>query len=149
MTGRSLTVVKHGALVERPDGEVVSLRPSSVVTLAAHGLLDAVQVEAAFRFRGFWETLDKNMPSRADPFEWHERRSGSGRMAEPENVAEARKVLRRCKTVLGVHGFDLVARICGDGYHLRDLFRTRRERDTNADMLRIHLLTCARLFENM
>lgn len=144
--GRALTIVKHGALVERSDGEVVSLRQSSVVALAAHGLLDVRQVEAAFRFRNMWEQLAQDMPRHIDPFTWHER--SSGKMAEPENVAEARKLVRRCKTLLGIRGFDLVARVCGDGYHLRDLFSTRRERDTNTDMLRAHLTDLAVIFDS-
>ena len=36
---------------------VVNLREWSVATLAAHGVLDADQVAAAFRFRNAWETV--------------------------------------------------------------------------------------------
>lgn len=147
MAGRSLTVVKHGTLVERPDGEVVSLRQSSVTTLFAHGLLDARQVEAAYRFRNLWEQLAQDMPRRIDPFTWHDR--GHRQLTEPENVAEARKLVRQCRTLLGIRGFDLVSRICGDGYHLRDLFPTRRERDTNTDNLRAHLSDLAIIFDSV
>lgn len=143
--GRSL--VKHGALIARPDGEVISLRESSVVTLGAHGLLDAVQVEAAFRFRNLWEQLEQNMPRRVDPFTWHERNQSPGRMAEPENVTEARKKLRRCKAVLGVRGFELVVRVCAEGYHIRDICSTRRERDTMTDVLRAHLSDLAAIID--
>lgn len=145
--GRAITVAfHHGALIERPDGEVVSLRESSVTSLAAHGLLNASQVAAAHRFRNAWEALDEDRRRHDSPFE---RLGGTGlrdATSEGQRVAEAKKVLRRCRTLLGVHGFDLVARICGDGYNIRDLCKTRRERDTATDMLRLHLTSVAAIF---
>ena len=42
---------------------VVSLRESSIVTMAAHGVLDADQVAAAFRFRHAWETVQQMRPA--------------------------------------------------------------------------------------
>lgn len=144
--GRALTIVRHGALVERPDGEVVSLRESSVTTLAGQKLLDKRQVWAAYRFRNLWETLAQDMPRRIDPFAWHER-SQAG-LTESESVAKACETVRRCKELLGIRGFDLVARICGDGYHIRDICKTRRERDTMTDMLRAHLSDLAAIFES-
>jgi hypothetical protein len=149
MTGRAITVVKHGALVERPDGEVVSLRPSSVTALAAHGLLDAEQVEAAFRFRNSWEALEMQMRQRpVGASMWHSRKMSDYRKkaGEPERVIVAKRVMRECRDLLGEYGFDLVARICGQGYHMRDLFPTRRERDTHTDILRIHLTDLAVMF---
>lgn len=138
MAGRSLTIVKHGALVERPDGEVVSLRESSVMTLGRLGLLDGPQVDAAFRFRNLWQALDDDPRRHASP---SERVGGKGqrKTAEGERVAAARRTLQRVRPLLGVRGFDLVARVCGDGYHIRDLCQSRRERDTATDNLRMHL----------
>lgn len=145
MTGRDLTIVKHGALVERPDGEVVSLRESSVTVLAAHGLLDATQVNAAFRFRNLWEALDDDPRRHSSPFE---RLGGfpARKTAESERAAEAKRALKRLRPLLGVRGFDLVVHICAEGYHVRDLCQTRRERDTATDMLRAHLSDLAAIF---
>lgn len=136
MAGRSLTVVKRGALVERPDGAVVSLRQSSVVELGERKLLNDTQVEAAFRFRNAWSALEP-MPRAISPFDTRAR--GAPPLADVERAAEAKKMLRRCKALLGVRGFDLVSRVCGDGYHIRDLCNSRRERDTMTDLLRMHL----------
>ena len=44
--------------------------------------------------------------------------------------------LRHSRILLGEHGYALVGKVCGDGYHIRDLYRTRRERDTASDMLK-------------
>lgn len=145
MTGRSLTIVRHGALVERPDGEIVSLRESSVTTLGRLGLLDGRQVDAAFRFRNLWQALDDDPRRHASP---SERVGGKGmhRAGKGERLVEARRTLRRVRPLLGVRGFDLVARICGDGYHIRDLFQSRRERDTATDNLRTHLSDLAAIF---
>jgi hypothetical protein len=145
MAGRSLTVVRHGALVERPDGAVVSLRQSSVVELGERRLLNATQVEAAFLFRNAWSAALEPAPRPVSPFERRDR--GAPSLADVERAAEAKKALRRCKALLGVRGFDLVARICGDGYHIRDLCKSRRERDTMTDLLRMHLSDVAEVFD--
>lgn len=138
-------IVRHGALVVRPDGEVVSLRRSSVSELGDRKLLNATQVEAAFRFRNAWLALEP-MQRAASPFE---RQRGQPTLAEAERIAGAKKKMRQCKALLGVRGFDLVSRICGDGYHIRDLqCRSRRERDTMTDMLRMHLSDMAAIFDS-
>jgi hypothetical protein len=146
---RDLTIVKHGALVERPDGEVVSLRQSSIVALAGHGLLDARQVEAAFRFRNTWAALEmRTGPRPMGASIWHNRKISDFRKkaGEPERVIAAKRTLRECRDFLGEYGFDLVVHICAEGYHIRDLCQTRRERDTMTDTLRMHLSDLAMMF---
>ena len=124
--------------------EVVSLRESSIVTLAAHGVLDADQVAAAFRFRHAWETVQRLRPAALGFDEW----IGGG--CRPAGFAEVQMVaaadLRLARRLLGAHGYELVARICGDGFHIRDIRPTRRERDTATDMLKVHLTGLARLW---
>ena len=124
---------------------VVSLRESSVITLAAHGVLDADQVAVAFRFRKAWETVQRVRPPAAGFDEWIATgcRTGGG-FAEDQMAAAAD--LRICRSLLGDHGYKLLARVCGDGFHIRDLYGTRRERDTATDLLRIHLTSMATIW---
>ncbi|MDX0230249.1 hypothetical protein GOC14_06770 [Sinorhizobium meliloti] len=123
---------------------VVALRESSIVSLASHGILDATQVAAALQFRDLWEQfIDISRPSmmfeRVD-----QSRKQSGRIEARDT---AKKELARFRTVVGVHGFQLLAKVCGDGFHIRDLYKTRRERDTAVDMLKIHLTEIATLID--
>lgn len=119
---------------------VVNLRESSIVSLASHDVLDVDQVAAAFRFRRQWEELARlrrpaNLFERIDT-------GGQQSIERAEREDEARRYLMRCRTLLGLHGFELLTKICGEGYHIRDLYpASRRDRDTATDMLRVHL-TC-------
>jgi hypothetical protein len=122
---------------------VVSLRESSIVSLAAHGVLDADQVAAAWRFRKAWEATRSIKP----PALGFEERVQSGRPAGlPEKQLRAAETLRSCRELLGEHGYELVARICGDGFHIRDIYKSRRQIDTATDILRIHLTALGRLW---
>lgn len=117
---------------------VVSLRESSIVTLARNGVLNADQVDAAWHFRKAWEDLSRLR----QPSLLFEKIDGCGfpqELARGEREEESRRLLTRCRILLGQHGFDLVTKICGEGYHIRDLYHSRRERDTATDLLRIHL----------
>lgn len=120
---------------------IVSLRDSSVVTMATHGVLDADQVAAAWRLRKAWEVL----VGLRRPTHLFERIDGCGIARRSEREEEARGELRRCRELLGAHGFDLLVKVCAEGYHIRDLYPTRRERDTATDLLRIHLTSLAGL----
>jgi hypothetical protein len=123
---------------------VVNLRESSVVTLAAHGILDADQVDAAFRFRRAWETVASARQSSIGFDEWID----AGRL--PAGLAErqlqAAEDLRQCRKLLGAHGYMLVGRVCGEGWHLRDLYPKRGDRDAMTRMLYIHLSSLAALW---
>jgi hypothetical protein len=123
---------------------VVQLREWSVASLAAHGALDAEHVTAAQRFCRSWEAVHGMRTSYPALTE----RVDSGRRAT--SVAEASinaaQDLRHARILLGEHGYALVGKICGDGYHIRDLYRTRRERDTAADMLKVHLTALAKMW---
>jgi len=123
---------------------VVNLRESSVVTLAAVGALDADQVAAAFRMRSEWETF----ASLRRPSALFERvDSGGDKAARQERANAAHQQLKRARALLGDHGFKLLMQVCGEGHHIRDLYRTRRERDTATDMLRIHLSALAAMWK--
>jgi hypothetical protein len=123
---------------------VVGIKQSSVVTLASHGLLDVDQVAAAFRFRNSFEVTIEAKRQSIGFNEWQ----APGPI--PAGVAESRLIakqdLRAARALLGSHGYMLVGKVCGEGWHIGDLYRTRRERDTMTDMLRIHLTSLAKLW---
>lgn len=142
---REAAEVDNPAFVpDRPESDsnprrisvIVNLRESSVVTLAAYGTLDADQIAAAFRFRNEWEAL----VNLRRPSALFERVDGMGSgLAGVERGNAAHQQLKRARVLLGEHGFALLTKVCGEGYHVRDLYQTRRERDTATDILRIHL----------
>lgn len=127
--------VDTARLSQRKEAAVVGLRESSIVSLAAHGLLDANQVSAALHFRDDWAAIRAG----SSPERLFERVDHSPGTAQGERIAAAKQRLKRCRAQVGAHGFQLLIKICGDGWHIRDLYSERRERDTATDMLRIHL----------
>jgi hypothetical protein len=122
---------------------VVNLRESSIVSLAAHGVLDADQVTAGFRFRRRWEEISR-IHHPAHLFERIDPGRAASMMLDRED--EARRELTACRYLVGLHGFELLTKICGEGYHIRDLYPSRRERDTATDLLKIHLTAIAGLW---
>lgn len=124
----------------RPAAEVVAIRESSIVTLAAHGVLDASQVSAAMRFRDQWETYASLHRSGA----LVERVDNGGRRAPGTGREDAARELKRVRGVVGQYAFELLIRVCGEGHHIRDLYQGRRDRDTATDILRINLSLLAR-----
>lgn len=139
-----MKVLKHKpALSIAPPHKVtpiVHLRESSISSLAAHGVIDADQVVAAFHFRSAWERY----ADLHNPRQFAERvdyQMSATRAAELRDTA--RKEMQRYRLLLGEHGFALVMKVCGEGYHIRDLYASRRERDTMTDILRIHLTAMA------
>lgn len=114
---------------------LIPIRESSIATLAAHGLLDAEQVSAALHFRDLWERYC-NLSRRPMAFE----RIDAYRSPDARSVmAEAKKELAKIRSVTGNYGFQLLSKVCGDGYHIRDLYSGRRDRDTHTDLLKILL----------
>lgn len=119
---------------------VVSLREWSVKTLA----LSDEQKSAAERFCRSWETVHR---VRTNATSFGERvDSGRPLSSFSERSLTAAQDLRHCRILLGEHGYALVGKVCGDGYHIRDLYRTRRERDTASDMLKLYLAQLARMW---
>jgi len=114
---------------------LIPIRDSSIATLAAHGLLDAEQVSAALHFRDLWERYC-NLSRPVMAFE----RIDASRSPDVLSAkAEAKKELAKIRGITGNYGFQLLSRICGDGYHIRDLYSGRRDRDTHTDLLKILL----------
>lgn len=123
----------------RPAAEVVAIRESSIVTLAAHGVLDAAQVSAAMRFREQWDRY-ANLHRSGRLVE----RVDNTRRAPPTGREDAARELKRIRQLVGQHAFELLIRVCGEGHHIRDLYQGRRDRDTATDILRINLSLLAR-----
>jgi hypothetical protein len=137
-------MTRRTELVPIEGQPVTSLRESSIVSLAAHGVLDASQVAAAWRFRRTWEQAQQIHHNQATYLERIDLigRAGDSRDKRPDAYDE----LERCRLALGVHGYRLVIQVCGYGYHIRDLYGSRRERDTATDMLRHYLHLLAELW---
>jgi hypothetical protein len=125
----------------RTTDAVVVLRESSITTLAALGLLDADQVAAAWRYKRAWESVQSTGIAAVGFSEWLD----SGQRPEmSERRLRAASDMRHAADVLGIHGTWLVSRVCGYGYHIRDIYPSRRDRDTATDMLRTYLTVLAR-----
>jgi hypothetical protein len=124
--------------------DVLSLRQSSVATMAAHGAINAAQVAAAFRFRNAFEvTVDAKRESIGFA-EWQSPGPVPADVAAIRAAAHAD--LKAARNLLGAHGYALVGRVVGEGYHLADLFTQRRERDAMTFMLKLHLTSLAKLW---
>lgn len=134
----------HPESQTNPRTVVVSLRDSSIVTLAAHGVIDANQVEAAWRFRKAWETVQAPGTVSAGFQEWVDTTCRPAELAERRLAAAGD--LRNARRILGNHGYMLVSKVCGEGWHIRDLYHKRGERDAMTLMLRIHLASLARIW---
>lgn len=128
---------KTEAVLPMPDAELVSLREDSVTVLARIGAIDADQIEAALRFRNALETV---VEAKAESIGFREYQSPGKKAQEiVERRAVAKRELQEARNLLGAYMYALVGRVAGEGYAIRDLFRTRRERDTHHDMLKIGL----------
>lgn len=115
-----------------------NIRESAIVTLFARGLINDAQEKAAERFRGLWEAMGGSGVGALDYT--REPVDGSG-AREPisERQANAGRELARCRDLLGMRGYALVSRVCGEGQSLFEIGSKRRDRDTAADNLRGYL----------
>lgn len=138
---RQPVVVEH-----RPagSGAVVPLRESSVLSLARTGSLSSRQVDAAFRVANLVRAAAADAGHR-----FAEYVDGGEAVPLAERATDAMRELRRVRQLLGKHGYVLVVSICADGRSLVDGemgYATRRQRDTAADVLRLHLSELADLW---
>lgn len=113
----------------------INVRESAVSVLAARGYLDEAQVRAATRFRALWERLGG---SGAGALDYSREPVDGGPARDPinERQMEAGRELARCRAILGLRGYALVGKVCGQGHSLMEIGSIRRERDTAADNLR-------------
>lgn len=123
---------------------VVNVKESTVTTLSAQKLITPAQAAVAERFRRHWELVHSVKFTGA--LAHMTVGGGGGQPNFAEMQGNSRYELERAKTLLGEHGFRLVAMICGDGYAVREMTSSRRARETATDMLRIHLDQLAELW---
>jgi hypothetical protein len=129
---------------ERRIRAVVNLRQSATASLAAYGILDKTQIAAANRFGAYWE-IAHGLRLSANVLREHVDTGRRGSSA-PERQIAAADELSRAHAILGDHGFRLVSQICGQGFAIREIYASRRQRDTATDMLRIHLDSLATMW---
>jgi len=121
--------------------QVLALREWSVVVLARNGALDARQVEAAFRFANTFRTANTDAGR-----QFREYVDGGDYVPLAEKQTDALGDLRKCRALLGKSGYELMCEIVGLGRAIGDRHTTRRQRDTCADRLRLHLDELASLW---
>ena len=126
----------------RQVAAVRNVRESGVSLLASKGALNAAQVAAADRFRKLFEAMGA---SGARAIDFTREAVDGGRIPDPisnrsieagQTLAEAHKVIKKTH---GVYAWSLLGYICGEGRSVHDLTRTRRQRDTMTDLLRMYL----------
>lgn len=117
---------------------LVNIRESAVETLFARGQLDKAQKRAADRFRGFWEAMGG---AGAKAMDYTREYVDGGRSAESltDRQINAGKELMQARSLLGARNYDLVCKICGEGFALDEICRSKREKLTAADNLRSNL----------
>ena len=121
--------------------QVLSLREWSVVVLARNGALDSRQVEAAFRFANTFRTANTEAGRQFREFV-----DGGDYVPLAEKQTDALGDLKKCRALLGKSGYELMCEIVGLGHAIGDRHTTRRQRDTCADRLRLHLDELAALW---
>jgi len=131
-------------IISLPTTGVVGFREDSIRVMARMQQIDADQVAAAFRFRSaFMTVLDAKHESMGFR-EWQSPRGITAALAERRLTAQ--EDLDAARKLLGAYSYALMGRICGEGYSMRDLFNTRRKRDTHTDILHIALSQLGKLW---
>lgn len=123
----------------------VNIRESSIATLAHKELIDPAQTAAADKFRRFFEMAGGSgagaMDMTKDVVD-----GGRGPQDIKDSVVNATYELVEARKLLGRDGFELVRTIAGERRSIHDFCKTRRERDTALDMLRMHLSALAEMW---
>lgn len=139
--------IRPGQAIEE-GGDVLSIRrASSIDTLIAQKRLDVGQVLAAFRFRQAYEIELEAKRESIGFSEWSAPGGPGQSLAEKRTQATAD--LARSRDLCGAYVYAVLGQVCGQGYHLSDLYAARRARDTHTDMLCIHLTMLAKAWSLM
>lgn len=112
-----------------------NLRESAVETLFARGKLDDAQKKAADRFRAIWEACGG---AGAGAMDYSRTQVDGGGARDPisERQVDAGKELASIRIMLGKRNYDLVCKVCGQGFSFSDITSDPRARLTMADNLR-------------
>ncbi len=120
----------------------INPRESGIVTLAARGLIDEAQEQAADRFRSIWETLGG---SGAKALDYTKEPVDGGGFSDPISIRqiaagkELKVVSEALRSEHGEYAYRLLTYIAGEGRSVYELTDTRRQRDTMTDNLRTYL----------
>lgn len=117
---------------------VINIHESAVETLYAKRLLNSAQKRAADKFRGYWETMGGKGASAID-YSKDVVDGGKSPQDISDHQWQAGEELRRCFEKLKARDYDLVAKVCGQGFGLAEVGATKRQRHTAADNLRAAL----------
>ncbi|QND33565.1 hypothetical protein HB772_15845 [Sinorhizobium meliloti] len=115
---------------------IINTRQSGVIMLYSRGRLDLAQLAAANRFGALWETMGGKG---AGAIDYGKEPVDGGQRSDPitERQLMAADELRRARCRLrDPDRYRLVCRICGEGYALHELGRSRRGKLAAANELR-------------
>lgn len=98
----------------------VNVRESAIGVMAARGHLDPAQVQAATRFRALWEALGG---AGAGSFDYSREPVDGGGARDPISVRQldAGFQLSKCRELLGIRCYDIIAKVAGEGYAIGDI----------------------------
>lgn len=113
----------------------VNVRESAIVTMQARKLITDAQAEAATRFRGLWETMGGKGAGAMDYSKTPVDGGGAVQTVADHHLDAGRK-LAAAQTHLGVRGYSLVSKVCGEGYQISELFHDKRSQLSAMDLLR-------------
>lgn len=110
----------------------VNIAESSISRMASRGLLEQDQVMAATKFRSLWEALGG---AGTGAFDYSREPVDGGGSREPisDRQIDAGRKLAECRNLLGVIGYDVMSRVAGQGYEIRDFATTQRQQKTYMD----------------
>ncbi|PSM18525.1 hypothetical protein C7T96_10205 [Nitratireductor sp. StC3] len=120
---------------------VQNIRESSITTLHARGIISGAQAHAGDRFRRLWEAMGG---AGASAINYAQEPVDGGRAVDPidPRQIDAGKELNRCRQHLGARGYDLICKVCGEGYSVKAVVGVaskRRDYDSAMDSLRAYL----------
>lgn len=130
---------------------VVNVRESAISMLAARTdnqgkpLIDPAQVEAATKFRRYWEAMGG---SGAAAIDYSRDKVDGGIVADPIDIAQmnAARHLADAERTLGERNYELVRKVCGEGAAIPELFKEKRAKLTATDNLRASLDDLVRIW---
>ena len=113
----------------------VNLKESALVALFNRKLIDEGQAEAGEQFRRLWETMGGKGAGAMDysktPVD-----GGVAAQTVTERQIDAGRKLADAQTHLGVRGYSLVSKVCGEGFQISELFHDKRSQLSAMDLLR-------------
>lgn len=114
---------------------MVNLKESALVALYNRRHIDKGQAEAGEIFRRLWETMGGKGAGAMDysktPVD-----GGGAVQTVTEHQIDAGRKLAAAEVCLGIRGYSLVSKVCGEGYQISELFHDKRSQLSAMDLLR-------------